>query len=69
MNIWGGRGAMSQESIDFVTHTRTVEDEIEQTVFTGFLTGSTENWFSLPAGPIDFAFGAEWREEGKLAVL
>ncbi len=63
MNIWGGRGAMSQESIDFVTYTRLVEEEIEQTVFTGFLTGDSSAIFSLPAGPVGFAVGVEYRDE------
>ena len=63
MNIWGGKGAMSQESIDFVTYTRTVEEEISQTVFNGFVSGDSSIWFELPAGPIGFVFGGEWREE------
>lgn len=63
MNIWGGRGAMSQESIDFVTYTRTLEEEIEQTVFTGFVSGDSSQWFELPGGPVGFVFGGEWREE------
>ncbi len=63
MNIWGGAGAMSQESIDFVTYTRTIEEEIEQTVFTGFVSGDSSQWFELPAGPVGFVIGGEWREE------
>ncbi|MEM1230113.1 MAG: TonB-dependent receptor [Pseudomonadota bacterium] len=62
-NIWGGRGAISQEAIDFITRDRTVEDEIEQTVFTAFITGQTDNYFELQGGGIDFAFGFEYREE------
>lgn len=64
MNIWGGQGAMSQESIDFVTYTRTVSEEIEQKVVTGFVSGDTSQWFELPAGPISVVLGGEWREEG-----
>lgn len=63
MNIWGGRGAMSQESIDFVTYDRKVNEEIEQTVFSAFVSGDSSPWFSLPAGPIGIVVGAEWREE------
>jgi len=63
MNIWGGRGAMSQESIDFVTYTRSIEEEIEQTVVSGFISGDSSQFFELPAGPIGFVFGGEWREE------
>ena len=63
-NIWGGRGAMSQESIDFMTYTRKVEEEIDQTVITGFVSGDSSQWFELPAGPVGFVVGGEWREEG-----
>ena len=63
MNIWGGRSAMSQESIDFVTYDREVNEEIEQTVFSGYITGDSSPWFELPAGPIGVVVGIEWREE------
>ena len=42
MNIWGGRGAMSQESIDFVTFDRVVREEIEQQVYSAIVVGDTE---------------------------
>lgn len=63
MNIWGGRGAMSQESIDFVTRTRRLDEEIEQNVFTAIVSGDTERFFSLPGGAVGFALGFEYREE------
>ncbi|NQV70495.1 MAG: TonB-dependent receptor [Pseudohongiella sp.] len=63
MNIWGGRGAMSQESVDFVTYTRSIEEQIEQSVVSGFVSGDSSQWFELPAGPISFVVGGEWREE------
>ena len=63
MNIWGGRGAMSQESIDFVTYDRVVREEIKQEVFSAFVSGDTEGMFSLPGGPIGVAAGVEWRTE------
>lgn len=63
MNIWGGRGAMSQESIDFVTYDRKLQEEIEQTVFTAFVSGDSSPWFELPAGPVGIVVGVEWREE------
>lgn len=62
-NIWGGRGAISQEAIDFFTYDRIVEEEIEQSVVSGFISGDTSSLFSLPAGPVGFVLGAEWREE------
>ena len=63
MNIWGGRGAMSQESIDFVTFDRVVREEIEQQVYSALVVGDTEGMFSLPGGPIGIAAGVEWRTE------
>ena len=39
MNIWGGAGAMSQASIDFVTYDRELDEEIKQIVYSGIVTG------------------------------
>jgi len=61
-NILGGPGAISQEAIDWVTTTTTQEFEIEQTVYSGFVSG-TLDFFELPGGKIAFAAGAEYREE------
>ncbi len=63
MNIWGGAGAMSQASIDFVTYDREIEEEIKQIVYSGFIAGDTTSMFELPGGAIDFAMGLEYREE------
>lgn len=62
-DIWSGRGAVSQEAVDFMTYTRTIEEEMEQKVVTGFISGDSSQWFALPAGPVGFVFGGEWREE------
>jgi len=62
-NIWGGKDAISPESIDFFSYTRTVEEKIEQSVLMGFVSGTSSQFFSLPAGAISFALGGEWREE------
>lgn len=62
-NIWAGQGGISQESIDFFTYDRQVEETIEQAVLTGFVTGDSSMFFNLPAGPVAFAAGTEWREE------
>lgn len=62
-NIWGGQGSISQEAIDFFSYTREVEETIEQSVVTGFVAGDSSAWLNLPAGPISFAAGGEWREE------
>ncbi|WP_300529842.1 TonB-dependent receptor [Maricaulis sp.] len=62
-NIWGGPGAISQEAINFITTSQTDELTLEQSVFSAILTGDTADFFSLPAGPIDFVVGAEYRKE------
>jgi outer membrane receptor protein involved in Fe transport len=62
-NIFGGAGAISREATDFFTTTVVDRDTIEQTVFNATFLGSSEPWFSLPAGKIGLAFGVEWREE------
>lgn len=61
-NILGGVGAISQDAINFVTQTVTNNFETEQFVLSAVMTGEMEN-FALPAGPIGFAFGAEYRDE------
>ncbi len=63
MNIWGGAGAMSQASIDFVTYDREIEEEIKQVVYSAFVTGDTTSMFELPGGAVDFAIGVEHRDE------
>ncbi|MFT4797710.1 MAG: outer membrane receptor protein involved in Fe transport [Candidatus Azotimanducaceae bacterium] len=63
MNIWGGRGAMSQASIDFVTSDREIEETIEQFVVSAFATGDTGSYFSLPGGAVSYVVGFEYREE------
>lgn len=63
MNIWGGEGAMSQESLDFITYDRKVNEKIQQQVYSGFVTGDTSGFFSLPGGPIGLVAGLEWRKE------
>jgi|TARA_B110000259_G_scaffold116967_1_gene133112 iron complex outermembrane receptor protein len=63
MNIWGGRGAMTQASIDFVTYDREVSETIEQFVVSAFATGDSSQFFSLPAGPVSYVVGFEYREE------
>lgn len=61
-NIWGGRGSISQEAVDFFTYDRTIDETIEQSVITGFVTGEAER-ISFPGGALGFALGAEWRKE------
>ncbi len=59
-NILGGRGAISQEAVDFITDTVVNVFETDQFVFSGVITGE---WGETAAGPIGFAAGAELRSE------
>lgn len=68
-NIWSGIGGISQEAIDFITTTLTDRDVITQSVLSATLVGDSSDFFSLPAGPIGFAIGMEWRKEESRAEL
>ncbi len=63
LNIWAGQPGISQQAVDWITRQTSLDTSIEQTVFSAYLSGNSENYFALPAGPIDFAAGVEWREE------
>ena len=60
LNIFG---EADPAAIDWVMGEDTYKAELTQQVFTAFVTGDTEQWFSLPAGPISFVFGGEYRKE------
>jgi len=62
LNLFG-LGAPSAEAQAFVTTPNTRTSKITQRVVSANLAGDTEAFFSLPAGPISFATGAEYREE------
>lgn len=62
LNLFG-ENLNSPEAIDWVTGDYTNTATIDQTVLSGFITGDTEGWFSLPAGAVSFVLGAEYREE------
>lgn len=62
LNIFGV-GAPSAAAINFVTATLFQKSKVEQYVASGFISGDSKKWFELPAGPIGFAAGAEWRRE------
>lgn len=63
LNIWAGANGITQAAVDWVTTTETDSISIEQTVLAASLAGDLGDWFELPAGPIVFAVGAEYREE------
>lgn len=68
-NILGGRDAISQEAIDFITATVVNNFETEQFVFFGAITGDTSEFFNTGAGPVGFAVGAEYRSERSKSIF
>ena len=62
LNLFG-LGNVSPEAAAFVGPLVTDTSLIQQTVVSGFLSGDSSQWFSLPGGPIGFAIGAEYRKE------
>ena len=62
LNVFGA-GSPSQAAIDWVNTTATDNTIIEQTVFNGFISGDTSDFFSLPAGAMAFVLGGEYRKE------
>lgn len=62
-NILGGIGAISDEAIDFITTTVVNEFGLEQMVGGFTLIGDTGQFFEMPGGAVDFAFGFEIRKE------
>jgi outer membrane receptor protein involved in Fe transport len=62
LNVFGA-GSPSQAAIDWVNTTATDKTIIEQTVFNGFVSGDTSDFFTLPAGAVSFVLGAEYRKE------
>lgn len=62
LNLFG-EGLNSQEAIDWITGTYTSDATIEQHVVNAFVAGDTTGFFSLPAGPVGFVLGAEYRKE------
>ncbi len=62
VNLFGAN-SISQEAADFIFQETTDQNTIEQRVFLATLAGDSEPFFTLPAGPIGYAIGYEWREE------
>ncbi len=62
LNLFG-LGNASQAAIDFVNDDSLRRANLEQYVVSGIISGDTAGVFELPAGPIGFAFGGEYRDE------
>ncbi|MDG2522095.1 TonB-dependent receptor [Caulobacter segnis] len=58
-----GRGRISAEAANFIKTRIESSQDYEQLVSAAFVSGNTDNFFTLPAGGIGFAVGAEYRYE------
>lgn len=58
-----GFNSISAQAADFIFQPQTATNDIEQNVITATIAGDSERWFSLPAGPVGFAAGYEYRQE------
>lgn len=63
LNIWAGTTGITQEAVDWVTVDTTTDLTLEQTVLSATIAGDSTDYFELPAGPVAFAFGGEYRKE------
>ena len=63
-----GEGAVSAEAAAWINTTSLAESKLTQNVVQAYLAGDTGNWFELPAGPIGYAAGLEWREEESRSI-
>jgi outer membrane receptor protein involved in Fe transport len=61
--MWAGRAGITQQAMDFMTVDDWDKVVLDQFVFSAFMTGDTGDFFELPAGPISFAGGLEYRDE------
>lgn len=58
-----GENRNSPEAIAWFMTNATQVSELQQTVFNAFVAGDTTPLFSLPAGPIGYVLGVEYRKE------
>ncbi len=63
LDIWNGRAGITQGAVDFMTVDQWDKLVLDQFVFSAFMTGDSADFFELPAGPIAFAAGLEYRDE------
>ena len=62
LNLFG-EGVASQAALDFVLTDTSNQYRIEQHVANAFISGDFGNFFELPGGAVNFAFGGEYRKE------
>lgn len=61
-NIFGD-GAISAAAASWINGTARSQAKLKQQVAQAYLSGTTEDWFALPAGAPGFAGGVEYRKE------
>ncbi|MCP4854025.1 MAG: TonB-dependent receptor, partial [Fuerstiella sp.] len=69
LDIWNGLSGLTQQAMDFMLADEWDKLVIDQVVFSAFVTGDTSDFFELPAGPISFATGVEYRDESSTATF
>ncbi|MGA0607329.1 TonB-dependent receptor plug domain-containing protein [Phenylobacterium sp. VNQ135] len=62
LNLFG-EGRISPAAAQFISTRINSTQDFEEIIAQAFISGDTENFFSLPAGPIGFAIGAEYRSD------
>jgi len=63
VNLFRGVNSVTPEAAAWITTPTTNRFRLQQTVFTGLLSGDTGAFLNLPGGPIGFLAGAEYRKE------
>jgi outer membrane receptor protein involved in Fe transport len=58
-----GENSISAEAAAFIFQPVVSENDIEQETILAFLAGDSSDLFELPAGPVGFVLGYEWRRE------
>ncbi len=61
MNLFG-EGSISSEAANYIRVNPTIDTEVEQLTFTGYMAGDL---FNMPAGPVASAFGFEFRRDSQ----
>jgi len=69
LNVWSGMAGLTPQAVDWVTTDEWDKLVIDQFVFSAFVTGDSGEYFELPAGPISFAAGLEYRDESSDATF
>jgi hypothetical protein len=62
LNLFGA-DSISQAAADFVFQPTISQNDIKQENILAVISGDTGEFLNLPAGPISFAVGYEWRRE------